>query len=194
MPVSRAARPVAEGQSADCDHDQSSEVAESRGPDRPLEADPVDPESSIELSEPARSRQSRGAAVSAASDLPARGASVACWLRVRARVCASGLAGARQAPLGKPPDPFTTREGVDRCTRFVPSGPSNRPRAVAKTAKALQKSQSRRADSNRGPLHYEGRTSRERASNREHPRARSRWKPAGASVHAVDALTRPCPG
>jgi len=52
MPVSRAARPVAEGQSADCDHDQSSEVAESRGPDRPLEADPVDPESSIELSEP----------------------------------------------------------------------------------------------------------------------------------------------
>jgi hypothetical protein len=35
---------------------------------------------------------------------------------------------------------------------------------------------SRRPDSNRGPLHYEGRTSEGRASTRGHARALSRWK------------------
>lgn len=53
MPVSRAARPgFLKVKAPIATTIKSSEAAESRGPDRPLEADPVDPESSIELSEP----------------------------------------------------------------------------------------------------------------------------------------------
>jgi copper chaperone CopZ len=36
------------------------------------------------------------------------------------------------------------------------------------------------SDSNRGPLHYEGKTSEGRASTRGHARARSRWKRNGS--------------
>jgi hypothetical protein len=42
---------------------------------------------------------------------------------------------------------------------------------------------SRRADSNRGPLHYEGRTSEEHASTRGHGRACSRWKLSSSPAH-----------
>jgi len=52
---------------------------------------------------------------------------------------------------------------------------------------------SRRADSNRGPLHYEGRTSEERASTRGNARARSRWKTRSSSAHPADASARSCP-
>jgi len=52
---------------------------------------------------------------------------------------------------------------------------------------------SRRADSNRGPLHYEGRTTEGRASTRGHARERSRWKPRRSSAHPVDASARSCP-
>ena len=44
--------------------------------------------------------------------------------------------------------------------------------AFAIAEKPLQITLSRRADSNRGPLHYEGRTSEGRASTRVHSRAR----------------------
>jgi pimeloyl-ACP methyl ester carboxylesterase len=54
-------------------------------------------------------------------------------------------------------------------------------------------SESRRPDSNRGPLHYEGRMSRRRPTTREHGRAHSRWKLSSSSAHAVDSLTPACP-
>jgi hypothetical protein len=54
--------------------------------------------------------------------------------------------------------------------------------------------QSRRPDSNRGPLHYEGRTSRRRASTRGHERLRSRWKLCRSCARAADARGRACPG
>jgi hypothetical protein len=54
-------------------------------------------------------------------------------------------------------------------------------------------SESRRPDSNRGPLHYEGRMSRRRPTTRGHGRAHSRWKLSSSSAHAVDSLTPACP-
>jgi hypothetical protein len=52
--------------------------------------------------------------------------------------------------------------------------------------------ESRRADSNRGPLHYEGRTSEGHASTRGHSRASSRWKLSSSSAFASDARARSC--
>jgi hypothetical protein len=65
--------------------------------------------------------------------------------------------------------------------------------AVGIGKKSLQIAVSRRADSNRGPLHYEGRTSEGRASTRGHARACSHWKLASSSTHAVDARARSFP-
>ena len=75
------------------------------------------------------------------------------------------------------------------------SGPSSRVRAscAVEPKRAALDARSRRADSNRGPLHYEGRTSEGHASTRGHGRARSRWKPRGSMGHAVDVRGRPCP-
>jgi hypothetical protein len=53
--------------------------------------------------------------------------------------------------------------------------------------------QSRRPDSNRGPLHYEGKTSEGRASTRGHARARFSWRFGDCSALAVDVRARPCP-
>ena len=53
--------------------------------------------------------------------------------------------------------------------------------------------ESQRPDSSGVPLHYEGRTSRGRASTRGFARPRSRWKLSGSSAHAVDAGARSFP-
>jgi hypothetical protein len=53
--------------------------------------------------------------------------------------------------------------------------------------------QSRRPDSNRRPLHYEGKTSEGRASTRVHARARFSWRSDGFTALQVDARARPCP-
>jgi hypothetical protein len=53
--------------------------------------------------------------------------------------------------------------------------------------------QSRRPDSNRRPLHYEGKTSEGRASTRGYARARLSWRSDGFTALQVDARARPCP-
>jgi hypothetical protein len=54
-------------------------------------------------------------------------------------------------------------------------------------------SESRRPDSGRGPLHYEGKTSEGRASTRGHARAPFPWRADGFDGLAVDARARPRP-
>jgi hypothetical protein len=82
---------------------------------------------------------------------------------------------ARRRPLVRP----LRRRARDFCGRFRQEVPGNQ--------------QSRRADSNRGPLHYEGRTGEGRASTQRHKRARFRRKLNGSSAEAVDSRDRDCP-
>jgi hypothetical protein len=56
----------------------------------------------------------------------------------------------------------------------------------------LQVFSSRRPDSNRGPLHYERKSSEGPAGTRGYKRARSRQKLSGSSVSARHAPTCPC--
>jgi hypothetical protein len=72
---------------------------------------------------------------------------------------------AKEAESGRPTpsrNPFSTRESAQRHPKVA----------------SEQGFLSRRSDSNRGPLHYEGKTSKGRASTCGHGRVRSRWKVA----------------
>jgi len=73
-------------------------------------------------------------------------------------------------------------------------GPASRANALhQETPPERGFSESRRADSNRGPLHYEGRTSEGRASIRGRARARSSWKSNSFTSLGVDTHARQCP-
>ncbi len=58
------------------------------------------------------------------------------------------------------------------------------PRRIRRDRKTPVLTTSRRPDSNRGPLHYEGKTTRGRASTRGHAGARFPWRSGGFSVRA----------
>ena len=73
---------------------------------------------------------------------------------------------------------------------FQEGGPAE---TSSQTLFPCKRAQSRRPDSNRGPLHYEGKTSEERASTRGHSRALFRWNACDFSVREVDARARSCP-
>jgi hypothetical protein len=92
-------------------------------------------------------------------------------------------------------------KGLQTAPFFVSTSlrrPSGRPRTPFTTATLQTQNpangQSRRPDSNRGPLHYEGKTSRGRASTRGHAWARSRCTLADFMAPTMDARARPYPG
>ncbi len=70
---------------------------------------------------------------------------------------------------------------------------ARRPREAPNREENAANRKSRRPDSNRGPLHYEGKTSEGRASTRGYVRAPSRWKLVDFSAHAVDTHARRAP-
>ena len=143
-----------------------------------------------------REPQVRGAAATVTPAAPVRPYSVASSMRMLPRAAWAGSESRcrGQTVSLKPARSYTRlrRGSSNALPRVLPA--ARRATESGQGSRPLQRLlRSRRPDSNRGPLHYEGKTSRGRASTQGHSRACSRRKSGCFTTFRVDARTRSCP-